>query len=430
MLSFLVLCLEIVVLIIGRALGNIEINSVFSSFLIGVYSLSFFVSVQRSFTLSKYSDQIALGYLARVALLFIDIFCTKIITLPQSGDDSAMFFRTSSELVLYGNTNRSGNFIDLMAFVFNTLGISKLYGQFLLMLLSVLAIDITIRIIDSLDIEEDIKELVSWIICLLPNFALLSSLFLRESIVTLLITISICNITIWISKGNSFSYIIAIISSIIACMFHSGSVGIVIGCVFCLLIYDSYERRIHISIWGGLLAAAVAIGISFIFLQNGEELMVKFLNVGSIEDIANTNKFGGSSYARYVGNSNNIFNMIIYTIPRIVYFLFSPFPWQWRGIGDIIAFFFSGMFYLITVASVYSYLRRGEHSNRTLVVCLLIIAFFCTLIFAWGVSNTGTASRHRDKMVCLYALILAITLSKEKEKTPTDSFSVYIKKNK
>ena len=416
MLSFLVLSLEIVVLVISKALGNVEISSAFATLLIVLYSLSFFVSIQRDLTLSNYFNQIALGYLIRVALLFIDIFGRKIITLPQSGADSAMFFRASRELVLYGSTNRSGSFIDVMAFVFNIIGISKLYGQFLLMLLSVFSIVITIRTIDGFDIKDDTKASVSWTICMLPNFALLSSIFLRESIVVLLITISACGITTWVSIGNRFSFAIAILSSIIACIFHSGSIGIVIGCVLCILVYDNYERKIHISILGGLLATVVAVGISYFFLQNGEEFLGKFLNISSIEDIANTSTLGGSSYSRYVGNSDNIFNLIRFTIPRIAYFLFSPFPWQWRGIGDLIAFLFSSMFYLITVIRVFTYLRSGERTNRNLVICLVIIAFFCTLIFAWGVSNTGTATRHREKMVCLYGLINALTSDKGPDK--------------
>ena len=87
-------------------------------------------------------------------------------------------------------------------------------------------------------------------------------------------------------------------------------------------------------------------------------LFEKFGRVDSIGDVANTLDYGGSSYAQYVGDSSSIQNMLIYTIPRIGYFLFSPFPWQWRGISDIIAFVFSSMFYMYAVYAAIKNMER------------------------------------------------------------------------
>lgn len=73
------------------------------------------------------------------------------------------------------------------------------------------------------------------------------------------------------------------------------------------------------------------------------------------------------------------------------------------------------------------YFHKGNTENKEKIICLLIIAFICTFIFAWGVSNTGTATRHRDKMVCLYGIIYALTF-KEKERNST-CVSTYIKQS-
>ena len=132
-------------------------------------------------------------------------------------------------------------------------------------------------------------------------------------------------------------------------------------------------------------------------------------NIDEISDIATGNGLGGSSYARYVGNSSNPLNMIIYTPLRIVFFLFSPFPWQWRGLSDIIAFVFSSLFFLYTAWCNIRFLRSGEKKNRTLVIALTIVAVCTAFVFAWGVSNTGTACRHRDKMAIIWGFVLALT---------------------
>ena len=409
MFSLIILILEITILATYKAMGVICVDDLVAIVMVVVFSISFIVTVQQGKVTKLYMNQLIAGYMIRVFLLFFDLFGKSIHTLPQSGADSSMFYRTSTELVLFGKTNRNGNFITFMYKVFSFIGINRLYGQFLLMLLSIGAIIVFILCIDRLMISEGAKTHSAWIICLLPNFALLSSLFLRESVVTFLITVSVYHMIIWLDEGNDIYCISAILLSAISCFFHSGSVGITIGCVACLLLYDNNEKRIHPTITSFVLTAIITIGLSFLFLRYGESLMDKFVGVESVSDIANTNSLGGSTYARYVGNSNNPINMVVYSIPRIAYFLFSPFPWQWRGVSDIIAFFFSGLYYLITIKNVILYFQRGNTKNQEKIICLLVIAFFCTFIFAWGVSNTGTASRHRDKMVCLYGVLYALT---------------------
>ena len=136
--------------------------------------------------------------------------------------------------------------------------------------------------------------------------------------------------------------------------------------------------------------------------------MSKMVGVENIEDVANTLEIGGSSYAKYVGNSNSIGNMIIYTPLRIVYFLFSPFPWQWRGITDIIAFLFSSLYFLYILALSLRNLINPVHiKQKDKQILMMILTIAVVFVYSWGVSNTGTAARHRDKLVPLFAVLWA-----------------------
>ena len=410
MFSFITLIIEITILAIIKSMGIICVSNTFASLLIVLFSVSFIVSVQLGRTTRQYSMQILIGYSIRILLLYFDLFGTGIYRLPQSGADSAMFYRTSTELVLYGKTNRSSGFITFMYKVFCLIGINRLYGQFLLLLFSIAAIIIFVSNIDKLKISKEAMRRSVWLICLLPNFALLSSIFLRESIITLLLTISISFMIAWMDGGSVLCFMSAIVFSIAACFFHSGCIGITIGYIVCFLVYDKYAKRIHPTTFKFIITIIISVVLSYVLLRYGESLMGKFEGVNDVADIANTNQDGGSTYARYVGNSDNLINMVVFSIPRIVYFLFSPFPWQWRGGSDIIAFIFSSLYYLITIRNVIVYFHKGNTENKEKIICLLIIAFICTFIFAWGVSNTGTASRHRDKMVCLYGVLYALTV--------------------
>lgn len=412
MVSIVILIIELLFLHIIKLMGIESINNLVGTLLIIIFSVSFMISIQNSARVERYSIQLMSGYVFRMALLYFDLFGKSIRNLPQSGADTMMFYQAALRWALYGIESRRGSFVYLMGDLFKLIGSNRLYAQFLLMLLSIASLILFLLIIDEIVVDEMIKEKAAWILCLLPNYALLSSIFLRESLVTFLITSSIYFFAKWSRRGGTACLLFAIILSISGCLFHSGCIGISIGYMICVLLYDPYEQRIHTSLNGVVIAFVFALGMVFLFLNYGDILLRKFSRVETLQDIANTRAIAGSSYAQYVGNSNNPINMLVFTLPRIVYFLFSPFPWQWRGIADIIAFFFSGMFYLVTIKNAIEFLQRGEQQNREIVICMLIVAFFCTFIFAWGVNNTGTASRHRDKMVCLYGIIYAMTARK------------------
>jgi len=96
-----------------------------------------------------------------------------------------------------------------------------------------------------------------------------------------------------------------------------------------------------------------------------------------------------------------------------MYFMFSPFPWQWRGIGDIITFLLSSCVYLYIIINSIRYIRRTakDEENRSIVVALLIVALLIAVVFSWGVTNTGTATRHRDKFIAIYAVLFSLSQS-------------------
>ena len=410
MIAIVMLLIEFVLLMAIKSSGVMDIGDIAATALIFVFLISFIVSIKNSDRYSKYASAILLGFLLRIFFLYFDLYAKDFFVLPNSGADSEVFYRSVSESVFSGR-NRTWSFSNLMSHLFNLIGVNRLYAQFLLTLFSIVAILFSVSIIDQIDITNNAKQKSIWILCLLPNFAILSSLFLRESLVMAFISISTYLMISWMLYGGSYKIICAIVSSMAACYFHSGSIGITIGCILCVMLYDRNSQKIHLSGSRFFISIILALGASFVFLRAGNTLLGKFGALTEIDDIAKTNTSGGSSYAQYVGNSNNPFNLIIFTIPRMVYFLFSPFPWQWRGISDIIAFFFSGLYYLIVIIDVIRFLFRQQGQNRGIVIGLLFMAFFTTFIFAWGTSNTGTAARHRDKMVCLYAIIWALSRS-------------------
>lgn len=408
MIAIVALIAELLVLVILKAVG-ITIDDTGTSFLILLFSLAFFATIQRNRHLQTYKLQLLLGYLLRIALLYFDLFGNQYYVLPNSGADTEMFYNGAVRYMNYGGWTR-GSFPLIMGTLFRFIGSNRLYGQFLVMLLSIVSLCLLVYSIDELGLSRETSVKVIGITAFLPNLAILSSIFLRESLVAVFVTLSLFFFVLWIKRTQEQYFIAALVAVIPAAIFHSGAAGMFPGYLAIRLLYDKDTGTLRIRIVNILAAVVLAIGIGYILINNSDSVLAKFGSVDSIEDIANVNKSAGSSYVQYVGDSKSIRNIVIYTIPRIVYFLYSPFPWQWRGLADAIAFFFSSTFYIaVTWSILRCLLSRKNNKRRPIVVMLAMLIATTIFVFGWGVSNSGTAARHREKLTMLFAIAWALS---------------------
>lgn len=406
MFTFLTLIIEILLLSITKnQLG--EASSEFVILMISIGVIAFIVDIIRDSRFDDVRLPLFVGFMLRIALLFWDVFGRDIYTLPNSGADSSMFYRESELFAITGKTTR-GLFPETMGTLFRITGCSQLFGQFLIVMCSMSSILILVFILQELSIDKSTITRTVGIVALLPNYAILSSIFLRESIIYIFISIALFCFVKWLNQSREIYYILAFVSVFCASAYHSGSVSIVLGFIIVRFLYDKNNHRFRLSI-SSVVPALLGVLVFFYLYNNYSELLFsKFGDLDDISNLANTRDEGGSSYARYVGNTDTLENMLIYTFPRFVYFLFSPFPWQWRGISDIVAFFFSSSFYLYTVVLSVKKLILRNSKHPQLLLSLLILVLCTVFVFGWGVSNTGTATRHREKILILFALIYAI----------------------
>ena len=409
MIAIITLLIELVMLaLINQGQISNSISNATASTFILLFSFSFFIAVQASRRMKLYKSSLMMGYLLRVFLLFFDIFGRNIYVLPHSAADTEMFYRN---MVYYsqGVPYRNSTFVNIMGTVFKFIGTNRLYGQFLNMLFSVVALVFLAFAFNELKVDDRVKHRVYTIVCLLPNYAILSSIFLREAPVSMFLTISFYFILKWYMYKREKFFLFAAFFIFPAAALHSGSIAVLAGYIIIRVIYDNDNEKIGFKFRNVVVSVVVVGIIVFVLARTGDRFLLKFTRADTIEDIANTRAEGGSSYAQYVGNSDNLLSMIIYTIPRVFYFVFSPLPWQWRGLNDIIMFFFSSMVYLVTVWKMFVFLHGKDKYYRSLVIGLFIVAMTTIFVFAWGTSNVGTASRHRDKIITLFALILALS---------------------
>ena len=414
-MSLIFLCLELALLALLRFMGMEEIPDALAAALILVYSFAYIACVSRKPHCEKYSAALIAGYLFRVALLFFDIYGENIYILPNSGEDAKMFINNALR-VTHGGTTARGAFPELMGYFFRVFGISRLFGQFVLMLCSMVSIECAAKMFALIDLDEKKRSTALWLLCLLPNFAILSSIFLRESLVTMFISLSMLEYIKWVKHKSEVSFILAIALTFGGMYFHTGAIAVPVGYLLSRILYDNKQEKIRISAQNLIITFLLLLAGVFVLNRFGNSFLGQFANLDSIEDVAKVDNTGGSSYARYVGNSNNPVSMVIFTIPRMVFFLFSPMPWMIRGISDIIAFCFSSCFYLITTIRTLRYLRKGEKENRELVIVIFIVCLCAAFVFGWGTSNSGTACRHRDKMTIVWGVLFGLTILPKQRK--------------
>lgn len=411
-----ILLLECIILSFFQANG-VESRPVgIMLFAVVLFTLGYFWDLGHSKRLKPVIIPLILGYLMRIALVIFDVYGRSVYLLPNSGGDTEMFYWNAIQYALYGYAVRGGLLSTLMGTLFQWIGLSRVFGQFILMLCSIVALHMAERIMEEFRVETRYRIRVMYILCLLPNFAILSSVFLRESCIIMFVAISLMCFAKWFVGKAEYWFWLAFIFVFAGSAFHSGSVAVAVGYIVVRFLYDRSKQKFRFT-WKNILPVVIFILI-FLFLFNnyGDRLFAKMMNITSIEDIASGVGQGGSSYAKYVGNSSTPLNMILYTPLRVVFFMFSPFPWNWRGLSDIIAFCLNSMFYLVVVFKAVKTIMRRRTPHKNAIIALMIIALCTVFVFAWGCSNTGTAVRHRDKMVVLYGVLMALTWSHRKNR--------------
>lgn len=410
--AVIVLILEFLILTLFKSIGTTDVGNVFAGVLIFVHVLALVQTFSKSKNLRKYSRSLTIALLFRIVLMLIDLYAYPRFVLPNGHSDEDMLFANAAQYAVDGRTNR-GYFTIIMGILFRFIGFNRLYGQYVSMICSIVALICLCEALSQLDLSDSVKCKVVKIVCLLPNFAILSSLFMKEAMANMFFSLSVYYFIKWTKEKQEKYYIFAAALTFPAAMIHSGFIAALIGYIAIRMIYDNRKETIHITFANVMVTLVIAFAAVYVLNNTGSTFLSKFGSLDSLEDIANMRGGARSSYLQYVGNSNNPVNLIIYTPLRIFFFLFSPLPWMWRGVADIIAFFFSSLYYLVVIWNAIKFLSKGskeKSKNRVLTEILLIVAIAIILVFAWGTNNAGTASRHRDKTVVLFGILWALSL--------------------
>lgn len=361
---------------------------------------------------------LVIAFIIRVVVLFWDLYGRRIFVLPNSGADSEMYYRysvlISENLSLLGNT-RGRIYSDINGLLFYLIGPQRIFGQYMNVLIGILTIFVIYKILCLVNINEQVKKIIICIIAFFPNSIIMSAIFLREAIPTFFVSLSLYYFIRWFSETKMIYMILAFVMLGISSVFHSGVIGIILGYTFTFLFYKRGKNKFMFSRKTITSFILIIIMFSLAFTVFGSMIFVKFQKVEEFNDIyqvATPNGAGDSAYLTGL-QINNLLQLAIYGPIKSIYFLFSPLPLDWRSMIDVISFFTDSILYLGSI--LYFIKNRKKLGDRkVLAISIFVMIIGAAFIFGIGVSNVGTAMRHRQKLIPLFLILFAVTMDGKK----------------
>lgn len=370
----------------------------------------------------KFAVLIFLSFTVRVGLMLVDLYAGDLFTVPHSGDDTENFYATglkvANDMTMLGESIYGGTYSHLLGILFSVYGDDRLFAQYLNILIAVTAIVIVIQIFRMLKVPLKIQIILAAVMAFFPHSLIFSAILLRESIISLIVVCSLYFFIKWYKfKGNhniSFSIILVVVGG----MFHTGVIGILIGYIFALIFYRHDSGKLKLTLKSVLPFALLAAGglylLMFPEIFSTLPLFNKFeqelSNNKNIYDVFNTER-GESAYLTNL-EINNFLEMIIFAPLKILYFIGSPMPWTLRNLSDLISFFLDSVFYLF---AAFVFIKNWYLLKKNPLLLIILISLVSGwLIFGLGISNAGTALRHRFKLFYLIIIALGLIWSKNK----------------
>lgn len=250
---------------------------------------------------------------------------------------------------------------------------------------------------------------------LLPWRNVQSMFMVRESFPTFLVVLSIYYFVKWWESGNGANFVYSIINAILSMIFHSGLIAIAVVMMIVYILYNPRKRQWIINFKTACKFGAIMLSVGVILALFGDMILNKFtLAFSGDEALSNWNDLvvnGADSV--YLSNLpyTNFDDVILQSPLRLLYFLFSPMPWNLRGISDVLAFGFDSLLLLLGVTFSLVNMKRMTKTYKKLIKVLLCMYFLTALIFGAGTFDSGTAMRHRAKFTSILLIVDAMTIT-------------------
>lgn len=334
-----------------------------------------------------------------------------------SGPDAAAFYRTAAAIAaapelltadVYG-----GVYSKLVGALFLLTGPSQALVQYTNIVLFLCGVVLVARTLRLLDVPPRVTTWAVAVCALLPVPVFFSALFLRESLIFFLVSLSVHVFCRWLVSGRGADVALAVVALVAAGTLHVGVLGILVGYVLAALAYAPRGTRLRLRArgagpWLVLLAVVAVLAARFPDLFLG-----KLATIDSAEDLyARTGaSAGGSAYLPGV-QIETFGGLLQWGGLKAVLLVLAPSPLHWRGLSDVLAFVLDASVHAAVPVYLLVRLRRTAAGVRRQRIIVLFVAWVSAVaVFGAGTANAGTAMRHRQKLLPVAVVACALAAS-------------------
>ncbi len=410
----------------GALIGfNVEVSELFSS--AGIVLVSFVFLVESRAKLGRDSYVFFVAFLVRLCVLLVD-YSVSGVSVPHSGMDTENFYRIACNNIakpLYLRYYLT-NYTVFLTFLFDLIGPQRLFAQYINVLFGMITLVYLYKSLLLCGIKGRAKNVALWTIALMPQMVVFSAILLRESLIIALAMSSFYFFLKYMKSGSFKPLIPCIALALGSAALHSGMLGFLAGYIVCLIIYDRYSQRVRVKVRSIIIGLVVLVFIVIVGLKTGLTTeYLKFLIDPSgafssdllLERMNSDDTMAGSAYLQWVNSHSNI-QLLAFSPLYVIHLMFSPLPWYWRGVSDVVAFLLDSLFYLSVVYLIFKRRSKGVSYrwSRGQLNLLLLGLFLSVFMYALGTGSAGTAIRHRANFFPVLVLIAAMAQEKTTSK--------------
>lgn len=261
----------------------------------------------------------------------------------------------------------------------------------------------------------------AWIAALFPMLIIYAAVPLREVWFTAFLMLGALWLVDWVQRGSTLILGGAAVAIFCASFFHGGAFFALIATAIIMLIWAFREilrgvqtgrARASLLVGAMMLGGAGGVGVVVMdelrFSSIGDVMLV-MEQLDTLEERTISGSRDGAAYPSYLIPSGDL-QAAILTLPRMVYLLVAPLPWDVRGPTHLIGML-DGLFYLTVIVLLWRF--RAWWWHRRDFRMLVFVALALVLVYGWGTSNFGTGLRHRAKFVGLFIALGAGLLGRK-----------------
>ena len=248
------------------------------------------------------------------------------------------------------------------------------------------------------------------LICFYPYVFKIASSLWREAMYVLFLSFSFYFFMQYVENRKLRNLYLSVLLTVPVLLGHSGYFPIPLVYFVASLLMNDANNRKNIGVF------VIELILLFVFVRIVMQFnSIDYLTGGKTSDIDDFfNRLAGSDSDLNAGSAylvgfkaSNWVQVFLFAPIRLMFYMFSPLPVNWRGLKDIGTFVFDSLLHIIIMYKAIRVLLRyrntdAKNMNEYQIVKWGLLSYLsAAMVFAMGTRTAGTAIRHRDAVVAI-----------------------------